>query len=781
MAFELTRNVQVRRDSEGRVRQLSHTAEPYRPAAVELAAAGLSDTLTPRALAEQYLRDVSDILELKPSSIGNFAAGLNASPSAASDELRFKEEKSITGAATVSYNQTMFGLPIWDAGVAVRINTVPMQVTGSHNAVHYDVDVDRPPADAPYLPQRMDAAALRKVLNLPDGQKPPTVSSTRLLIYRYRPEEVVDPQVKAHDESEDFTGLAGTETAKFPVLPLPPVPGSILPNRHYVVTEVMFSLEYGEWGLLNWRAFVEPVTGAVLYLRALVACATGSVFVSDPVTITGAVHSATEAAGVLDPIRTSVPLMGLGGAMNGAPMELRGEFVRLAEVDSPGIAMPSEAAPFDFVYSCKTDNFAACSAYHHTDGVFRLIQGMGLDVASYFNNTDFPVPVDPHALGGRVNAQARGNQMGNGMGSFVFGVAAPGEKLGIAADIRVVLHEFGHALLWDHVDSPNFGFAHSAGDSLAAILNDPDSRAPDRFETFPFMKASAGLSRRHDRDVAAGWAWGGDRDDTQYGSEQILSTTMFRVYLGAGGGSNDVAVRRWASRYVAYLIIKACGLLTFTTPDPDVYVSALIDADGGSQGFEGHPGGAFRKIVRWSFEQQGLYQPSGASSPVTTPGRPPDVDVYIDDGRGGNYMPFIDPFEGAPAVWNRLGPDNNTAHQSPAIGAVNNAYVIVKNRGTQAAAGVVVRGFQARAAAADVWPTHWKPMTTAVLNVAGSIAPGGSVMVGPFQWTPQFPGHKVLFSASAAGDVSTLETLTSGAIMNSRLVLLENNLAQRTM
>ena len=390
------------------------------------------------------------------------------------------------------------------------------------------------------------------------------------------------------------------------------------------------------------------------------------------------------------------------------------------------------------------------------------------------------MPVDPHALGGQVNAQARGNVMGNGMGAFVYGVARSGEKLGIAADIRVVLHEFGHALLWDHVDSPNFGFAHSAGDSLAAILHDPATKAPDRFETFPFMKASAGLSRRHDRDVAAGWAWGGTRDDTQYGSEQILSTTLFRVYLAAGGGSTDPEARRWASRYVSYLILKACGMMSFMTGDPDVFVSALIDADANTVDFEGHPGGAFRKVIRWSFEKQGLYQPAGAPEPVMRPGAPPDVDLFINDGRNGEYA-FRDPFDGAAEVWNRLAPDGNTSHQLPTVGAVNHAYVRISNRGTQAAANVAVRGYQAKNGAADVWPTHWKPMTTTAVAVAGSVPAGGKVIAGPFKWTPQMPNHKVLFSVSAPGDVSTLETVTSGPILVSRLARLENNLAQRSM
>ena len=42
-----------------------------------------------------------------------------------------------------------------------------------------------------------------------------------------------------------------------------------------MVTEVLFSYPFPGWGPLNWRAFVEPDTGAVLYLRALVSCARG--------------------------------------------------------------------------------------------------------------------------------------------------------------------------------------------------------------------------------------------------------------------------------------------------------------------------------------------------------------------------------------------------------------------------------------------------------------------------------------------------------------------------
>jgi zinc metalloprotease ZmpB len=769
MPFVMTPNVHVRRDRSGHVRQLSHVSEPYRPNAVDMAVAGLSDqALTPRSLAEQYLREVAPLYDLAPTTTANFAADVTAAPSAAPSELRFKEEKSVGDVAAIAYDQTYRGLPIWDAGMTVRIHTAPMQVTGSSSAVHYGVQATPPDPGAPFMPHSLDAAKLRQILGV-GGDAGPRLNATRLVIYWYDPARRIDPQVAAHRDNSESTGLSGKATPDFPVLSLPPVDARVLPSRHYVVTEVLFTLAYGTWGPLHWRAFVEPATGSVLYLRALVSCARGSVFLTDPVTASGVLHEAAEAATVLDPLRTTVAVVGLATVPTGQKQPLRGEYVALVDVDGPGTPMPAEAAPFDFLYSCKTDNFAACSAYHHCDGVFRMIESMGIPVASYFNNTDFPVPVDPHALHGQVNAQARGNVMGNGMGAFVFGVASSGQPLGIAADVRVVLHEFGHALLWDHVSSPNFGFAHSAGDSLAAILHDPDSKAPDRFETFPFMQTSAGLSRRHDRQVAAGWGWGGPNDDTQYGSEQILSTTLFRIYQAAGGDSTNLVERRAASRYVVYLIIKAIGLLSFTTEDPDVYVSALIDTDATTATFQGYPGGTLGKVIRWSFEQQNLYA-----------GAPPEVDVYIDDGRAGAYMPYLQDFRGNAEIWNRQSADGAAAHQAPRIGLPNHAYVAVKNHGAAPATAVRVRAFQARSATAAVWPTDWKPVTTPVIATPGALAPGGRVVVGPFEWTPEFEGARLLVSVTADGDVSHLDGIATPT-SNSRLVPVDNNIAERVM
>src|SRR5262249_41141423 len=153
------------------------------------------------------------------------------------------------------------------------------------------------------------------------------------------------------------------------------------------------------------------------------------------------------------------------------------------------------------------------------------------------------------------------------------------------------------------------------------------------------------------------------------------------------------AVQTYASRYTLYLIIRAVGLLPLAEVVPtlsvDAWVTALIDADIGTGSFEGVPGGTVHKLIRWAFEKQGLYQQPGAPPPphVATTGAPPDVDVYIDDGRGGEY-PYVQSFWNNQDIWNRNSPDSGTAHDPPIVGVPNYAYVRVKNRGTKTANNV---------------------------------------------------------------------------------------------
>ncbi|HYF96009.1 MAG TPA: hypothetical protein VD969_27670 [Symbiobacteriaceae bacterium] len=782
MAFQITPNVQIERDAQGNIRHLAHLHEPY------TLPAGLAAP-SPQALAGQYLREVAALYGIDQSCLKDLSRQMENNLTQEGTLLQFADQKSIMETAVVSYAQTHFGLPVWGCGVSIWMQSSPLRVTSSLSSFAHDIQIEAvDPQSFKVTPERLHPELLANLLEQPNAQI--TINGAKLRIYQYDPDQRHDPDALP-DRRIDKPSRGRQDTpmqTPAPTLRLPAMPEAILPGRHYVVVEALFSMAAEGWGELNWRCFIEPVTGAVLYLRAFVACATGSVYQRDPLTATGDLMiTASSSAATLDALRTVVTLPGLSAPPPGEHQALTGEFVRLANVSDPAVAAPTEALPGNFTYSVPTDNFTAVNAYYHSDAVFRMVKDMGFNMASYFDGTAFPVRIDHRATigggcagGNCVNAQAPGNATGTGSDGFRYALAATGQPVGIATDFRVVLHEFGHALLWDSVHSPNFGFAHSAGDSLAAIICDPGSHAPDRFQTFPWILPG----RRHDRAVGAGWAWGGTNDLGGYNSEQILSTTMFRIYRSLGGDSTNLSLQQYASRWTAYLIVRAIGSLATSpitpTPNASVFATTLMNADIGTTLFEGICGGGVHKVIRWGFEKQGLYQPAGAPTPVAAEGAPPAVDVYIDDGRAGQYT-FLPNHWSTTDIWNRLAPDSGLAHETPVVGVTNYVYVRIKNRGTQSATGIAVKGYHCRPSTGLRWPDDWQPMTTAQLSAAGALAPGGSTVVGPFEWTPETVGHECLMMAvSAAGDLANTETV-AGPMPEWWLVRNDNNVAQRNV
>jgi zinc metalloprotease ZmpB len=114
-----------------------------------------------------------------------------------------------------------------------------------------------------------------------------------------------------------------------PTLPLPPVPDTIQEGRQYVVTEILFTLAAEGWGEVNWHAFVEPETGAVLYLRPFVDWVTGCVYLTDPVTRGEAGITPAAPAAALDALRAQINLLGLIPPNPGADQTLTSQFVQL--------------------------------------------------------------------------------------------------------------------------------------------------------------------------------------------------------------------------------------------------------------------------------------------------------------------------------------------------------------------------------------------------------------------------------------------------------------------
>jgi hypothetical protein len=828
MPFTVTTNVHVERAPNGTVRQLRHFHEPYR-----------AGTLSGRSLAARYVQEVAEIYQLPPGALTTLNSQFCPTNNFTSEPtcLRFASENALRDTSTLAFVQTLGDLPIGEAGLSVTVQARPDRVTSSFSTFHHDARVAAPEREfRPYSVSELERllqlgsreslrtyhetgeeiARAHETPSEPLFFAPPSslrrtalrphalhrrlarflsdkleITSQRRLIYRYEAARRIDPEA---------TGAPTLLQGPNPMLTLPPVPDTLTDGSHYVVVEVLFKTDPGP-AALNWRAFIEERTGSVLYLRALFACALGNVFRIDPVSDTGngALTGCSDRA-MLDPIQATVTLP----VISASPQLLTSEFVSLSDFKAPS-APPPTSPPANFTaFASNSIDFGAVNAFYHMDRFFRLMSDLGIDPTTYFSATKLPLPVDhldttvtrsrdglatgPGPVGGYVY----GNPGGKGCQNIGLSYTAVSCKNPVLAgcDQRIVFHECSHLMLWEKTHWGRLRFCHSTGDSLAIIFADPQSNAPDRFLSFPFIPLA---NRRHDRDVASGWAWGGpkDRGEDGYDSEQILATTQFRLYRAAGGDDDRNAVQTYASNYILYLIIRAVGLLPPADIAPtlfvDTWVTALMNADIGTSSFAGVPGGTVHKVIRWAFEKQGLYQPPGAPPPpnVVTAGAPPDVDVYIDDGRGGEYS-YLQSFWNNPSIWNRNSPDGGTAHEPPIVGIANYAYVQLKNRGTQSANNVTVSAYHASPASGLIWPSDWIAMTTASLP-AGSIPSGDTIIVGPFIWTPQFLGHEcMLMIASADGDLPNTDPsayipCAIGPTPHWRLVPFDNNLGQRNV
>jgi hypothetical protein len=498
----------------------------------------------------------------------------------------------------------------------------------------------------------------------------------------------------------------------------------------------------------------------------------------------------------------------------------------------------------------RSNTFSAVSAFTNVEEFFTRLDAYGLGAAPYFRIATLPLKVfyrsgvrpGPGKDGQTVNARV----VVEGWAPDFVGPTELGERpvlelhlaladlwtrgrdvwdprnprrtqakpLGIAADTRWIWHEIGHVLLMCSVGELEFRFAHSAGDSLAAIVCDPQSAlAGDdnwRGATFPWVFTP----RRHDRCVLCGWGWGGTLHydmslvpDTTlprrkgYWTEQILSSSLFRFYRAVGGDTVSVGppaaaggpgetIRQSASHYAVYLIMRAIQIMGTSgvqlANEPDQFVSALIDADIGTLAWNvawtlpydvlyqppvanvafafDRVGGCVWKVIRWAFEAQGLYGP--AATIANTLGSPPPVDVYIPDLRpttestrygdvdygAGAYVPVSLDFD--PAQTGASPAPNWQA--DPVAGIVvagGSVTVMVGNRGTEAAAGVVVTVWWIAWPAASPTPV-WNAgaWNASAPSAAQSIGPHSTIPFGPFAFTPAAGTRSLVFAQATCPD-----------------------------
>jgi zinc metalloprotease ZmpB len=799
-------------DQNENVRDINHSQEYWK-----------SNKQNPVEVAIDYLQNVAQIFKISRESLRNIGQNVSFDdPLEQGVEYRLSEEKQIFDSTTVGFSQTFVNLPVWQAGLTVTIKENPYRVIHAVNTSQKDFDAKLPPSDIIkrhkqlFHVKRQKELSKRKRLSEAKSKSSIFIRDlinkkklskanekirdnaypirARFFVYKYDEDNRL-PRVEKEYTSEKISKENEPKTLEsIPILPLYPVNEKMKHGHYYVVDEITFSFTTEEYGAINWIALVELETRSVLYLRPLAADVSGQVFKHDPITISGnLVYTPNQSNGILNPFRTSEVLDYVNLPVGGI-QSLSGTRINITNVEGPNIAPPTNPTGADFNYDVRTDNFSAVNAYYHNNRFFSFVESLGFTLGTYFNNTTFPIPVDHRGRHGtnngiEVNAHCVGNGAG-GIGHCCYCLAETSNTInpiGIADDWRVVLHELaGHGILYEHVNSANFGFSHSAGDSFGVILSDPESQisGSDRFWNFPWVRNAIG--RRCDRDVST-WAWGGTNDNGGYRSEEILATTHFRIYRSIGGDSTDTNRKIFASRMMAYLILRAISTLTpATNPNNALgFANALMTVDLLNWTTEGIFGGAYNKVIRWSFEKQGLYQPPAAPTPVTTAGAPPPVDVYIDDGRHGEYQ--YQPIHwNNTSIWNRRMADGLVGHQDPIIGTTNYIYVKIKNRGTETANNVKVRGYHSKPGSGLLLPNDIQPLITSELPV-GTLAGNNTEekKVGPFEWIPEINsyGHDcIIMIVSADTDASNFDSFAIGeTIPEWRLVPNDNNIGEKIM
>lgn len=792
---------------------------------------GVADEVAPADTAAGLIRRMADRLGLDAAQVDALDRPVDyQQPEPRDLELHRSEERRFFDSTTYGYQQTWLNVPIWGAGLTVTVKDDPQQAVSLTNDTSTQrPDTGLPPTDLIARWQALFGTSVSEVgmadESSGEGGEYPTApfvrslvvaplmdetaesaslgaqgDNTRLIrgrffIYRYRADDRTAADAVARRKAEiaaetstegESPGSAAQQETPL-VLDLAPVPPEIRDGDWRMVAELTFALATPDHGALTWLALVDVPTEAVLYLRALASGVNGMIFPKDPISATGDMANMPNAANAaLNPLRTSVTLRRLDPPSGGV-QRLRGQRVQVIEQEAPAVAPPMVPAGQNFDFDVRTNDFAAVSAYAHSDNLFQVIEDLGFPIPTYFNATNFPIAVDHRGYANEINAHCVGNGMG-GIGHCCYGLNDLSDvmrPIGRACDSRVHWHELcGHGILYEHVNSANFGFSHSAGDSLSLIYHDPDSRAPDPYRYAPWHPT---LARRCDRPVN-GWGWGGANDNHGYGSEEILATCLFRIYEAIGGSraNPDLARRRFCSEVMMYLILRTVSTFTPSTNPgtPLAFANAMMATDLLNWTTRNVFGGAYNKVVRWSFEKQGVWRRAG--DPATVAGQPPATDVYLDDGqRRGEYGFVAQHWENV-AVWNRRAADGQAGHQPPKAGQPNFAYVRMRNRGGSAAANVSVAGYQGRAHHGLSWPRDFTPLTTPSLP-GGALAPDNAQekVLGPFTWTPAPDGAGkvcLLMVASAHGDPSNVSHFVAGeTIEDWRLVPNDNNLAQRAM
>src|SRR4051812_31122573 len=216
--YDATTQTYINTDEQGIVRGLT----PEEPSA--------SGADTPQDAAQEYLQRHAELLGVEPAALENLTAARETHPVDAGDEFRIHTQKQQFDTTTVAYDQTYFGLPVWEASVAVHVKNDPYRVVSASSTRHPELTVKRPPPKALARFKEIDEPTLASLLGLKPGAKAAKllkITDRRLVVYQYE-------AAKRQPEEEGGPGEEQLVAHDHPTLPLPALPAAIVEDGHYV-------------------------------------------------------------------------------------------------------------------------------------------------------------------------------------------------------------------------------------------------------------------------------------------------------------------------------------------------------------------------------------------------------------------------------------------------------------------------------------------------------------------------------------------------------------------
>lgn len=319
----------------------------------------------------------------------------------------------------------------------------------------------------------------------------------------------------------------------------------------------------GEKRIENFSSEIVYVNGVKFYERPLNCFAdslvTGNVFLPDPLTTAHQYYNNIDLdSNDKNTVLTNSQLrtVTFNADFNGGVFELRNQFVRIIDLDSPKI-LPATSTTPSFLFNRSQNGFEDVNVFYHLNKVRDHADSLGFDLANH------EIWADPHG----------GN---NDNSYFAPAFSPPRIFYGIggvddAEDADVVTHEYGHFLSYNASPNSNIGLERTSldegfGDYLAASY----SRIYDGYKGDSIFNWDGHNQFWSGRVVNSMKVYPTNVNGNMYNNAEIWSAVLMQIHNAIGKPATDSLIYEAHYSYAsnmkmddaAYLLLDADSNLT---------------------------------------------------------------------------------------------------------------------------------------------------------------------------------------------------------------------------